>query len=313
MTGIFSLLLWFGGFLCFFGFAIQEDKEEDQSNLYLGIVLATVVFVTGVFSYMQTSKAASLMDDFKGFIPKVAEVTRDGKQQTIASEEIVVGDLLHCKAGISIPADVVLLNANEMKVNNASLTGESDDLLRVVDGKGSTNKNIFEANNVAFFGTMCTNGAGQGIVIKTGDNTVIGLIAGLSQAAEAVPTPLHIEIDRFIFIISTVAMTLGVTFFGFGWAYGYPTITNLVFAIGIIVANVPEGLLATVTVSLALTAQRMSKKSVLVKNLESVETLGSTSCICSDKTGTLTQNRMTLSQMFIDRRVINCDKNYQHY
>jgi sodium/potassium-transporting ATPase subunit alpha len=313
MTGFFSLLLWFGAILCFIGFFIQEDRAEDQSNLYLGIVLATVVFVTGVFSYMQTSKAASLMDDFKGFIPKVAEVTRDGKQQTIASEEIVVGDLLHCKAGISIPADVVLLNANEMKVNNASLTGESDDLLRVVDGKGSTNKNIFEANNVAFFGTMCTNGAGQGIVIKTGDNTVIGLIAGLSQAAEAVPTPLHIEIDRFIFIISTVAMTLGVTFFGFGWAYGYPLITNLVFAIGIIVANVPEGLLATVTVSLALTAQRMSKKSVLVKNLESVETLGSTSCICSDKTGTLTQNRMTLSQMFIDRRVINCDKNYQHY
>lgn len=114
-------------------------------------------------------------------------------------------------------------------------------------------------------------------------------------------------------IISAVAITLGVTFFCFGAYHGYDMITNLVFAIGIIVANVPEGLLATVTVSLALTAQRMAKKNVLVKNLESVETLGSTSCICSDKTGTLTQNRMTLSQMFIDRRVLDCSKNYQHF
>jgi len=313
MTGFFSLLLWFGAILCFIGYAIQEDRAEDQSNLYLGIVLSTVVFVTGVFSYMQTSKAASLMDDFKGFIPKTAEVTRDGKRTVIASEDIVVGDLLHCKAGISIPADVVLLSASEMKVNNASLTGESDDLLRVVDGKGSLNKNIFEANNVAFFGTQCTNGNGDGIVIRTGDRTVIGLIAGLSQAAEAVETPLSIEIERFIKIISAVAITLGVTFFCFGAYHGYDMITNLVFAIGIIVANVPEGLLATVTVSLALTAQRMAKKNVLVKNLESVETLGSTSCICSDKTGTLTQNRMTLSQMFIDRRVLDCSKNYQNF
>lgn len=153
MTGFFSLLLWFGSILCFIGYAIQEDKEDDKSNLYLGIVLALVVFITGVFSYMQTSKAASLMDDFKGFIPRTAEVTRNGKRGDIPAEEVVVGDLIHLKAGIQIPADVVLLNATEMKVNNASLTGESDDLLRVVDGNGSNNPNIFEANNVAFFGT----------------------------------------------------------------------------------------------------------------------------------------------------------------
>jgi len=216
---------------------------------------------------------------------------------------------------MKIPADVVLLRSNgEMKVNNASLTGESDDLLRIVDGRGAPlQPNIFEAPNVAFFGTECTNGSGDGIVIRTGDATVMGLIAGLSLAAEAVETPLSKEIHRFILIVSSVAIFLGVTFFCFGVAYGYDYITNLVFAIGIIVANVPEGLLATVTVSLALTAKRMAKKKVLVKNLESVETLGSTSCICSDKTGTLTQNKMSLSNMFIDLATMDCSVNYQIY
>jgi sodium/potassium-transporting ATPase subunit alpha len=318
MTGIFSLLLWFGGFLCFFGYAIQEDKEEDQSNLYLGIVLCLVVFVTGVFSFMQASNAESLMDDFKGFIPKMADVIRDGKDETIGAESIAVGDLIKLKAGNNIPADVVLHQANEMKINNASLTGESDDLLRIINlenGKatGDKSENIFEANNAAFFGTQCTDGNGMGIVIRIGDDTIIGLIAGLTMVAETAETPLSIEIERFIKIIGAVALILGVTFFFFGVAYGYDYITNLVFAIGIIVANVPEGLLCTVTVSLALTAERMAKKSVLVKNLESVETLGSTSCICSDKTGTLTQNRMTLCNMFISGEPIDCQVNYQTY
>lgn len=253
------------------------------------------------------------MDDFKGFIPKMADVVRDGEAKTIGSEEITVGDLIKLKAGISIPADVVLLSCTEMKVNNASLTGESDDLLRIADGKGDKSENIFEANNACFFGTQCTDGHGEGIVIKVGDATIIGLIAGLTMVAEAVPTPLSIEIDRFIKLISAVAITLGIVFFLFGVGYGYDYITNLVFAIGIIVANVPEGLLCTVTVSLALTAGRMAKKHVLVKNLESVETLGSTSCICSDKTGTLTQNKMTLCNMFIAGETIDCGINYQLY
>jgi len=312
MTGFFSLLLWFGSALCFLGYGIQEDKAEDQSNLYLGIVLALVVFVTGCFSYLQTSKAASLMDDFKGFIPKTAEVRRDGKDTTIPAEDVAVGDFIYVKAGSSVPADIVLFTSKEMKINNASLTGESDDLLRVCSKEGGSDvANIFEAPNVAFFGTMCTEGSGTGIVIRIGDNSVIGLIASLSQSAEKKETPLSMEIERFILIISAVAITLGVTFFLFGVAYGYDYITNLVFAIGIIVANVPEGLLCTVTVSLALTAQRMAKKNVLVKNLESVETLGSTSCICSDKTGTLTQNKMTLSGMFVDRKTVDCSVNYQ--
>ena len=182
-----------------------------------------------------------------------------------------------------------------MKVNNASLTGESEDLLRkpreYYDEAKEGEKveiNPLEATNLAFFGTQCTSGSAEGVVINTGDHSVIGQIANLAQSAEAGDTPLSKEIHRFIKIISAVAIFLGVTFFIFGVINGFKLIQNLVFAIGIIVANVPEGLLATVTVSLALTAKRMAVKKVLVKNLESVETLGSTSCICSDKTGTLT-------------------------
>ena len=274
-------------------------------------MLAVVVFVTGCFSYSQTSKAASLMDDFKNFIPKVCQVIRDGQLQEKESATLVPGDIVEVKGGDQVPADLILFATNEMKVNNASLTGEAEELLR---SKDERNENVFESANVAFFGTNCTNGLGTGIVFRTGDNTAIGLIAGLTDAAETKQTPLSHEIERFILLISAVAVVLGVSFFLYGLIIvEYAPVDMLVFAIGIIVANVPEGLLATVTVSLALTAKRMSVKMVLVKNLESVETLGSTSCICSDKTGTLTQNRMTVSQMFINRRVINAEVNMETY
>lgn len=304
-TGFFSLLLWFGSFLCFIGYAIDSSSPD---NLYLGIVLAFVVFVTGCFSYMQSSKAASLMADFKNFIPREALCLRDGQWGKVESRLLVPGDVIKISFGDNIPADTILYSANEMKVNNASLTGESEDLLRIADSKTA---NVFESPNVAFFGTMCTTGVGEGIVFRTGDETVIGRIANLTISAESAETPLSIEIERFIKIISIVAFSLGITFFIFGIAYGYDIITNLVFAIGIIVANVPEGLLATVTVSLALTAKRMAKKMVLVKNLESVETLGSTSCICSDKTGTLTQNRMTVSQIFYNLKAVDASVNWE--
>jgi len=308
MLGIFSLLLWFGSALCFIGYGISKDKE-DKSNLYLGIVLAVVTFLTGCFSYAQSSKSAEMMAQFENFIPPIAYVIREGKETQVEAKSIVPGDIVLVKGGENIPCDVCIFRSNEMKVNNASLTGESEDIN--IDPDLEPVPNIFETKNVAFFGTQCTAGSGTGICFRTGDATVIGQIANLASSAEAVETPLSIEIHRFILIISSVALALGVIFFIFGVVYGYNIIVNMVFAIGIIVANVPEGLLATVTVSLALTAQRMAGKMVLVKNLESVETLGSTSCICSDKTGTLTQNRMTVSHMYFNRQTVDCSVNYQ--
>jgi sodium/potassium-transporting ATPase subunit alpha len=298
MIGFFSLLLWFGSALCFIGFIIQKDKE-DLSNLYLGIVLAVVTFLTGCFSYAQSSKSAEMMAQFENFIPPIAYVIRDGKETKVDAKLIVPGDIVIVRGGENIPCDVCIFKSNEMKVSNASLTGESEDIQ--IDPELEPVNNIFETKNVGFFGTSCTAGSGTGICFRTGDSTVIGQIANLASSAEKGQTPLAIEIERFIKIISSVAISLGIIFFIFGIIYEYDIITNLVFAIGIIVANVPEGLLATVTVSLALTAQRMAGKMVLVKNLESVETLGSTSCICSDKTGTLTQNRMTVSHVYFNR------------
>ncbi len=248
------------------------------------------------------------MASFKNFIPKEALVLRDGVTGKKEAKYLVPGDIITIKAGDSIPADCILITANEMKVNNASLTGESEDILREVDVKTS---NIFESPNVAFFGTMCTGGTGMGMVFKTGDSTVIGRIAGLASSADTQQTTLGKDIDKFITIISTIAILLGVIFFFIGVGIGYPIITNIIFAIGIIVANVPEGLLATVTVSLALTAKRMASKFVLVKNMEAIETLGSSSCICSDKTGTLTQNRMTVSHMFFNRSIVDASTNYE--
>lgn len=314
LTGFFSLLLWFGAILCFIGYGLQPT---DKSNLYLGIVLATVVLITGIFSFYQSSKSASLMAQFKNFIPPLAKVRRGGIKEEIEASRLVPGDIVLIQAGDNIPADLRILESQEMKVNNASLTGESEDLLRKPreyseEAKGDEEViiNPLEATNMAFFGTACTSGSAEGIVVATGDRSVIGQIANLAQSANAGDTPLSKEIHRFIKIISAVAILLGVIFFVFG-LFTFDIITNIVFAIGIIVANVPEGLLATVTVSLALTAKRMAVKKVLVKNLESVETLGSTSCICSDKTGTLTQNVMTVSHMWFNNEMKDTSINYQ--
>jgi len=178
LTGFFALLLWAGAILCIIGYALDTSSSD---NLYLGIVLFIVVILTGLFSYYQGSKAASLMADFKNFIPKEANVIRDGKKITIEARYLVPGDIVFINLGDNIPADVILLEAVEMKVNNASLTGESEDLLRKVN---KCEPNIFESPNVAFFGTMCTAGKGMGMVIRTADSTVIGRIAGLASSAE---------------------------------------------------------------------------------------------------------------------------------
>ena len=300
------MLLWVGAFLCFLAYSIQASSYDDvqADNLYLGIVLATVVIVTGIFSYYQEAKSSKIMDSFKNMIPQYATVIRNGQKFTVSVEEVVVGDLVEVKGGDRIPADLRVIYAAGFKVDNSSLTGESEPQSR---GPECTNDNPLETKNIAFFSTNCVEGTGRGIVIHTGDRTVMGRIANLASGLEMGDTPIAKEISHFIHIITGVAVFLGVSFFIIAFVLGYHWLDAVIFLIGIIVANVPEGLLATVTVCLTLTAKRMAKKNCLVKNLEAVETLGSTSTICSDKTGTLTQNRMTVSHLWYDNEIFDAD------
>lgn len=306
LFGGFSTLLWIGAILCFIAYAIEASNNANamKDNLYLGIVLASVVIITGIFSYFQERKASNIMDSFKNMVPDQANVIRDGSAQTILAKTVVVGDLIMVKGGDRIPADIRIIEAAGMKVDNSSLTGESEPQTRTPE---FTHDNPLETKNIAFFSTNCNEGSATGIVIKCGDDTVMGRIATLASGLETGDTPIAREIEHFIHIITGVAVFLGVSFFILSFILGYNLIEAVVFLIGIIVANVPEGLLATVTVCLTLTAKRMAKKNCLVKNLEAVETLGSTSTICSDKTGTLTQNRMTVAHMWFDNQIVNID------
>ncbi|KRY33278.1 Sodium/potassium-transporting ATPase subunit alpha [Trichinella spiralis] len=339
LFGGFAILLWIGALLCFLAYgvdyamsenAIKDNKEwrlfiaawnlgiDDSAQwitvaqlsfiiveeLYLGVVLAAVVIITGCFQYYQEAKSEKIMESFKHMVPSFAKVWRDGKLHEVPTEEIVVGDIVEVKGGDRIPADIRLIVSHGLKVDNSSLTGESDPQSRVAE---CTNKNPLETANIAFFSTNAMEGTGKGVVIYTGDKTVMGRIAHLASGLESGETPIAKELAHFIHLITGVAVFLGISFFIISLAMGYHWLDACVFLIGIIVANVPEGLLATVTVCLTLTAKRMARKNCLVKHLEAVETLGSTSTICSDKTGTLTQNRMTVSHAWFDLNTMLAD------
>ncbi|EGR34406.1 K antiporter P-type alpha subunit family protein, putative [Ichthyophthirius multifiliis] len=291
LTNGFSILLWAGSFLCFLAFFIDSS---DLSNLYLGSIIVFVVLLTGIITYHQNATSEAIIESFKNILPNNSLVTREGKTYQINSSRLVPGDLLTIKSGEKIPADIRIISSIEMKVDNSPLTGESEPLLRQDDALNV--QNPLEAPNMVFSGTLCKQGIGKGIVLKTGDRTIMGNIAHLSQQEKQVKSPLREELDRFVVYVLIIAVFLGVLFFFLGFFVIQYDITSCVlFGIGILVSNVPEGLLGCVTISLAITAKNLAQKSVLVKNLETVEALGSTSCICTDKTGTLTQNQMTVS------------------
>ncbi|PXF41383.1 Sodium/potassium-transporting ATPase subunit alpha-3 [Gracilariopsis chorda] len=293
----FALLLQVASILCFVGYGLDREAVD---NLYLGIVLYCVVVITAIFTFLQEFKSEKTMEKFKNFLPPKSVCRRGGKIIEVDASTLVVGDIIDVKLGDKIPADIRLVSNQKLKVDNSPLTGESEPIGRTVD---CTDDNPLETKNLAFFGTLAVDGTCTGVVVNTGDDTVFGRIAGLAAGSVSEVTTLQVDIHHFVIIISSVAIFLGVLFFIIGLIKGTPVITNVVFCIGIIVANVPEGLLATVTVSLTLSAKRMAKKQVLVKKLEAVETLGSTTCICSDKTGTLTQNRMTIVHVAYDKQL----------
>ncbi|XP_033866927.1 sodium/potassium-transporting ATPase subunit alpha-1-like isoform X2 [Acipenser ruthenus] len=306
MFGGFSMLLWAESLLFFLAYGIQAamDDEPAAENLYLGVVLAAVAIIIGCFFYYQEAKSSKIMESFKNMVPQQALVIRDGEKNSINAEEVVVGDLVEVKGGDRIPADLRIISANGCKVDNSSLTGESEPQTRTPD---FTNENPLETRNIAFFSTNCVEGTARGIVISTGDHTVMGRIANLASVLEVGQAPISREIEHFIHIITGVAVFIGISFFILSLIHGYSWLEAVIFLIGIIFAIVPKALLATVKVCFPLTGKRMARKNCLVKNLEAVETLGSISTICCDKTGTLTQNRMTVVHMWFDNQIHEAD------
>ncbi|PRD34834.1 UNVERIFIED_CONTAM: Sodium/potassium-transporting ATPase subunit alpha [Trichonephila clavipes] len=242
--------------------------------LYLGIVLSVVVIVTGCFSYYQEARSSKIMESFKNMVPQYATIVREGQKYTIPAEGVVVGDIVEVKGGDRIPADIRIISASSCKVDNSSLTGESEPQSRSPE---LTNENPLETRNLAYFSTNCVEGefhslqrflhgsskgrgpkslvfeinseqrTCRGVVINTGDRTVMGRIANLASGLEMGDTPIAREIAHFIHLITGVAVFLGLAFFITAFILGYHWLDAVIFLIGIIVANVPEGLLATVT------------------------------------------------------------------
>merc|ERR1719370_867761 len=272
----------------------------------MGIVLCCLAIVTGFINFYCQMIIFLSTRDMEYLIPNLTEVKvrRNGQKTDVRTSELTLGDIVFLREGDVVPADVRILKSSGLKVDNSNLTGESEPQSRSPE---FTHNNPLETKNLAFFSTNCVEGTAVGIVVQCGDNTVMGRIANLTSSLGSGKTPIAIELEHFIHIITGVAVFLGVSFLIIALAMGYHWLEAIIFLIGIIVANVPEGLLATVTVCLTLTAKRMAAKNCLVKNLEAVETLGSTSTICSDKTGTLTQNRMTVAHMWFDNTIIEAD------
>ncbi|MEE4188491.1 MAG: cation-transporting P-type ATPase, partial [Roseobacter sp.] len=291
----FAILLIVGGALAM----TAEQLDPGQGNLYIAIALVAVVLLNAAFTYFQEHQSERIMDSFKRMMPSMITALRDGRPQEVPAEGLVPGDVIILNEGDRVPADGRLIVAKELKVDNSSLTGESEAQLLDADKSASTE---LESLNMVFSGSLVQNGEGRAVVVKTGMSTQMGSIVQLTKATAVHETPIHKELKYFIKVISFIAIFLGVSFFGVSVAIGNGVIGSLIFAIGIIVANVPEGLLPTVTLSLTMASRRMAAKNALIKNLESVETLGSTTVICTDKTGTLTQNRLGVNTVVLGGR-----------
>ncbi|KZC11054.1 Sodium/potassium-transporting ATPase subunit alpha [Dufourea novaeangliae] len=292
----FAALLWACSVLCFLLYSMSTLIEGTSGGIeFLAFIITFICIISGVFAYIQESKNTQVMESFNKMVPTFATVIRDGVKMRLATEDLVRGDLVHFKFGDKIPADIRITECRGLRVENSSITGESEAVVRT---NYPTDDNPLESSNIAFFSSFAVDGEGKGIVIATGDKTMIGRLAGLTSQLTETETPIAKEIRHFVQIITSVAIIFGMLFFVVSLVIDPNILKAFTYLLGIVIANVPEVLLVTVTTSLTLTAQKMATKNCLIKNLEGVETLGSTSTICSDKTGTLTQNKMSVSNLW---------------
>jgi len=301
-VSVFAILLWIAGALCFI-----PGVDMPQ----LGIAVFVVIVVNAVFSFWQESKAEKAVEALQRLIPRDSSVLRGGQKIRVPASDLVYGDIIYLEEGDRIPVDARVIEANGLQVNNAVLTGESRPIYKMAAPLPESGNSWFlwtELPNMVFAGTSVASGSGAAIVVGTGMRTEIGHIAGLTQSVKTEESPLQKEIKGLVNVLTVLSIGIGVVFFFLGTRLGgLSSLEAFIFTIGITVANIPEGLLPTMSLALAMGVQRMAKRQVLVKNLPSVETLGSTTVICTDKTGTLTTNHISVTRLLTGGQDLSID------
>jgi len=291
LTHFLALLLWFAAALCF----LSEYLHPGEGLLRLGFAILAVIFINAIFTFIQEYRTEKAIEELRKMLPFKVAVVRGGAELEIDALEIVPGDLILLREGDKVPADARVVDTSRLTVNNSLLTGESDSRV-LTDAPCDTE--LLESGNLVFAGTLVVSGSGKVVVYATGMATEFGKIALITGTVVEEKSPLHIEITRVSRIVAIIAVACGACFFLIGTLVGRGFWDNFLFAIGIIIAAVPEGLLPTVTLALAMGSKRMARRSALVKNLNAVAVLGTVDLICTDKTGTLTQNLMTVTKFW---------------
>ncbi len=262
--------------------------------------ILAIVILNAALGIIQERRAEQSLAALHKLASPEAHVIRDGSHQTIPSSGLVPGDLVFLLSGNYVPADVRLIEAVNLRIEEAALTGESVPVRKDATVRLESDIPLGDRKNTAFMGTLVNHGRGKGVVISTGMNTQIGIIAEMLQSVEMEPTPLQRRLDQLGKTLGWAAIAVCTLVFLVGWIRGFNPLDMFLIAVSLAIAAVPEGLPAVVTISLALGMREMIKRNALIRRLSSVETLGSTTVICSDKTGTLTQNEMTATTMWVN-------------
>ena len=287
-THVMAILLWLAGILALFAQMPQ-----------LAVAVWMVNVINGIFSFMQEFRAEKATEALNKLLPSYTRVIRGGEEQRILAEELVPGDIILLAEGDKVSADARLVEVSDLKADQSTLTGESRAVNKTSSAALRLDLAHTEMPNLVFAGTNVSAGTGKAVIFATGMNTEFGKIAGLTQNIKEDLSPLQKEMNRVTKIVTMIAVGIGMFFFLMALLFTKTNLTeNFIFTLGMVVAFVPEGLLPTVTLSLAMGVQRMAKRNALIKRLSAVETLGCTTVICTDKTGTLTQNEMTVSDLW---------------
>ena len=297
LTDKMIIILFIAAFL---SFILGEQTE--------GIVILIIIVINAVISIFQEKKAADAVEALRNMNAPKANVIRDGKVQVVPSSDVVTGDIVYLEAGGIVPADIRLIRDNGLMIDESALTGESEAISKDASVILKDDLALGDRINMAFSGTIVNYGTGTGVVIDTGMNTEVGKIAHMLENTDELDTPLKKKLEVVGKNLSIVGIIVSVLIFIIGFMYGKDVISLLMISISLAISVIPEGLPATATIVMALGVQRMASKKALVKRLPAVETLGSASVICTDKTGTLTQNKMTVVKtLFYDELILNKD------